>query len=96
MKQTIKGFVYYIKYDFAEKPSLAWSSTATMGEADPDWTLVGPHDFVIECPDDFDPRPAQLKAIDAKERSIRAEFTALITELQNRKNKLLALEMAHG
>ena len=94
MKQLIKGFIYYVKYDFSEKPVLKWSDSTTMGRADPDWVMVGPHDFTIECPDDFDPRPQQVAAIDEKLQQIRAEFTARIAELQEQRNRLLCLEMA--
>jgi hypothetical protein len=94
MKKLMKGYVYRIQYEHNDAPHLSWSQSSTMGEADPDWVLVGPHDFVIECPDDFDPRPHQLAAIDAKERAMRAAFTARITELQEQRNKLLALEMS--
>jgi hypothetical protein len=94
MKKLMKGYVYRIQYEHNDAPHLNWAQSSTMAEADPDWVLVCPYDFEIECPDDFDPRPAQLRAIDAKERAIRAEFTNRITELQEQRNKLLALEMS--
>jgi hypothetical protein len=94
MKETINGFVYYVKYDFADKPLLHWNDSDKMGEASPDWVLVGPHSFEVECPDDFDPRPAKIAAIDKKMAAVRAELSARITELQEQKNRLLALEMA--
>jgi hypothetical protein len=94
MKATLTGFVYYIKYDFSDKPVLAWHSHDRMGNSDPDWVLVGPHDIVVECPDDFDPRPAKVAAIDAAITQARAEFTKRLNELQEQKNKLLCLEMA--
>ena len=94
MKQVIKGYVYYIKYDFSETPHLEWSKSSDMGESDPDWALVGPHNFEVECPDDFDPRPQQVAAIDAAINKTRAEFQKRITELQDQRNKLMCLEMA--
>jgi hypothetical protein len=94
MKQLMKGYVYYIKYDFAPEPKLQWSASATMGKADPDWVLVGQHDFEVECPDDFDPRPLQVAAIDDKLADLRAEFGKRVAELQEQKNRLLCLEMA--
>lgn len=94
MKQTIKGFVYYVKYDFSDTPFLRWSEDATMGQASPAWVLVGPHDFEIECPDDFDPVPKQVAALTAKKAEVRAELTKQITDLDAQINKLLCLEMA--
>jgi hypothetical protein len=94
MKETIKGYVYYVKYDFAPKPMLRWNASATLGEASAEWVLIGPHDFDVECPDSFDPRPQQIAAIDSAITKARAEFTARLNELQEQKNKLLCLEMA--
>jgi hypothetical protein len=93
MKRTIEGFVYYIKYDFCDTPHLAWNASPDMGKHDPDWVLVGPHSFEVECPDDFDPRPQQVAALDKEIEKTRAKMHARITELQEQKNRLLALEM---
>jgi hypothetical protein len=92
MKQLINGFVYYVKYDFSDEPQLHWNQSATMGNVAPAWVLVGPHNFEVECPDDFDPRPAQIAALDHAIQLTRAEFTARLTELQEQKQRLLAIE----
>jgi hypothetical protein len=94
MKETIKGFVYRVQYYADSTPLLRWYSHDKMGEADPNWVLVGPHDIVVECPDDFDPRPQQVAAIDSAITKVRADFTKRINELQEQKNKLLCLELA--
>jgi hypothetical protein len=92
MKQLVKGYIYYVKYDFAQEPLLRWNESKTMGKSDPDWVMVGPHNFTIEVSDDFDPRPKQLAAIDEKIASVRAEMTARITELMEQRSRLLAIE----
>ena len=94
MKRTIDGYVYYIKYSFSPEPILEWNKSPDMGQHDPEWVKVGPHPIEVECPDDFDPRPQQIAALDEKIKEVRAEFTARVTELQEQKNRLLALEMA--
>jgi hypothetical protein len=94
VKQTMTGFVYRVQYYSDAKPTLCWHSHDKMGERDPHWVLVGPHDFEVECPDDFDPRPQQIAAIDGAITQARAEFTKRLNELQEQKNKLLCLEMA--
>jgi hypothetical protein len=94
MKAIQKGYVYYVKYDFDDKPHLAWHSSNTMGNHTAEWVLVGPQDIEISCPDDFDPRPAQVAALDEQIAKTRAEFTARINELQDQKNKLLCLELS--
>lgn len=94
MKQLMKGYVYYVEYPGICDPLLTWSQSATMGQGDPDWTLVGPHNFEVECPDDFDPRPHQIAALREKERQVRADFAKSITDIQAQIQSLLALEMA--
>lgn len=92
MKRLIKGFVYQIHHEGRE-PYLSWSDNSLMAKISPAWVLVGPHDFTVECPDDFDPRPQQLKAIDEKERELRATFGNAITELAAQRAKILCIEM---
>jgi hypothetical protein len=94
MKRLMKGYVYLVQYEDSDKPHLTWASSPTMGKDDPEWVLVGPHDFEITCPDDFDPRPQQLAAIDAKIEQVRAQGTAAVTALLEQRQKLLCLEMA--
>ncbi len=92
MKQKITGFVYYVKWDWSDKPRLTWYDTATLGQNNPEYVLVGPHDFEVECPDDFDPVPKQVAALVAKKTEVRAELTKQITDLDAQINKLLAIE----
>ena len=93
-KHSITGFVYRVQYDFQARDEfqVCWHNSAQMGENSPDWVLVGPHDFEVELPDDFDPRPAKLAALREQELQIRAEFAKNITDLQAQINKLLAIE----
>lgn len=47
----------------------------------------------FELPDGWDPRQGQIEALRAKEKALRAEFQARVTEIHAQINKLQALEM---
>lgn len=93
MKAKITGFVYLVCWENGQQTPY-WTQSSQMAEADSKWVLVGPHDFEIEVPDDFDPRPQQIAAIDAAIAETRAKLTARITELQEQRSRYLALELA--
>jgi hypothetical protein len=52
---------------------------------------IGEHTLVAEVPDDFDPRPQQIAALEARRQEITAKFQAAITEINARISKLQAI-----
>jgi hypothetical protein len=92
-KHTIKGFLYYVQYEWdAPNFSVTWSLHAEMGKTDPNWTLIDSHDIEVEIPDNFDPRPAKLAALRKLKQDVKAEFAAKVVEIDRRINELLAIE----
>jgi hypothetical protein len=93
-KHTIKGYLYYVHYDFQEPGEfqIAFHQSATM--SGPEWTVIREHSFEIDLPDDFDPRALQIAALEAEKQKVRAEFAARITEIDRQISKLQALECA--
>jgi len=93
MKKTIKGFLHYSTWvctlgeirfyesDMSDVPSL-------------DVVLIKPHEFEVDIPDDFDPRPAQIKALEAKEKEAAAAFYSMQVDIQRQISQLQALEVA--
>jgi hypothetical protein len=57
------------------------------------YVLVGPTDVSFEVPDDFDPRPQQIKALEEKQRQAAAAFYALTTDIKRQISELQSLEM---
>jgi hypothetical protein len=91
MKHTIAGWIAQsIPDDITDQPTITFLGYKPSGEY---YVGVCEHTLVVEIPDDFDPRPAMLASVDKKIEEARAEFTARLTELQDRRNRLLALEM---
>lgn len=93
-KHTQRFYVYHTKYSWDDSGkthgTLLYSDTCT----DHEHTLVGPLDVEYEIPDDFDPRPSQLAALQAKKQQIRAEFAKAVKDLDDQIASLLAIEMS--
>lgn len=58
-----------------------------------DYVVLGSKEVEFDIPDDFDPRPAQIKALKEKQRQAAADFQAFTTETMRRIQELQALEM---
>jgi hypothetical protein len=93
MKTTIKGFVTYRAPLWAgAEPKIEFYTYDPAQYGNKDKVIVREHSFEVEVPDDFDPRPQMVANIDAEITKARAEFTARVTELQEQKQRLLAIE----
>jgi hypothetical protein len=92
MKHTISGWLAQNVPDHAgDTAYFTFLAYKPSGEY---FLPVCEHTMEVEIPDDFDPRPAMLASVDKKIEEARAEFTKRLTELQDQRNRLLALEMA--
>lgn len=50
------------------------------------------HTLTFEMPEGFDPRPQQIKALQEKERKLRAEFSKAVMEINAQIQSLSAIE----
>jgi hypothetical protein len=93
---TIKGWLYFkaaSKFSKSGEPVIAFLPFDPKYASADTWGVpVREHSIEVEIPDDFDPRPQQVAALDAEISKVRAEFTARINELQEQKARLLAIE----
>jgi len=56
------------------------------------YVLICPHTITIEAPANLDLITPQLKALDEQERAAAAAYTALKTQLEAKRQSLLAIE----
>jgi hypothetical protein len=92
-KHIVKGFVTYRAPEEWETGPRIGFADFPVSDGNTVWGfVVAPLDIEVEVPDGFDPRPQQIAALDAKIEEARAAFTARLTELQDQKNRLLAIE----
>ena len=54
--------------------------------------LIGPHEFEVEVPDDFDTRPQQIAALQEQQRQAQADFAKLSTDIARQISELTCLE----
>ena len=94
MKVTVKGFVFWKKsyqeegvFELLPWDCREWGETNNHGRV-----FVKEHTTEIEVPDDFDPRPQQVAALEAEKQKARAEFHERVTEIDRQIQSLLAIE----
>jgi hypothetical protein len=89
MKQTITVYVYMEQaWPGAEWKPAIWDFQ--MEEKDTR-VFVNQTEVEIEIPDDFDPTPKQIAALERLRDEVRAEFTERLNEINTRISKLQAL-----
>ena len=54
---------------------------------------ISEHSFEVDIPDNFDPRPQMIAALQAEKQKVRAEFARRVAELDDQIGKLQALTM---
>ena len=91
----LKGFVFCrASGGKVEFEMLPWDCR-TWGAVDVDGRVfVTEHTTTVEVPDDFDPRPQQVSALEAEKQKARAEFQKRITEIDRQIQSLMAIEGA--
>ena len=94
MKKVIKGFIHYRNNYSSDRdgPYTFLSYDLTGSEYANGRVMVQPHEFEIEVPDNFDPRPQQVQALEQEKQKARAEFAARITEIERQISELTCLE----
>jgi hypothetical protein len=90
MKITIKGYVTCTQYQWDVKPTFSFYGFDPT-EYDKSTVKVMEHEFEVEVPDNFDPRPGQVAALEAKKKEIQAEFAAKVKQIEDQINSLLAI-----
>jgi hypothetical protein len=55
---------------------------------------IGEQTFEVDVPDNFDPAPKQVAALEKEKTKALAEYTKTVAEINERLSKLLAIEYA--
>ena len=92
MKKTLKGFLHFSTESWSYGEIVFFgcdmSKSSTSG-----YIMIKTLEIEADIPDDFDPRPAQIKALQEKQTKAAADFHAMNTEIMRQINELQALEM---
>jgi hypothetical protein len=95
-KQLIKGFLVYRTasyWDADERVTFSMYDPRECGTGDKE-IVIREHEFEVEYPDDFDPRPQQIAELEKAKRKVRAEFAKAVKDIDDRIASLLAIENA--
>lgn len=90
MKVTIKGYITCTQYAWDSKQTYSFYSFDPT-TYDSSTVKVMEHEFEVEVPDNFDPRPGQVATLEAKKKEIKAEFAAKVKQIEDQINSLLAI-----
>ena len=92
MKIKTTAHVHYQKYAWQEKGEYRLASFKLDDTAER--TYVGEQEIDVDIPDDYDPRAQQIAALEALKQKVMADYHKSVMEINERINKLLALEAA--
>ena len=96
MKTVIKGFIIHQQYTWAPTATITFTThdyvTSPIDGTYQKTSVICAHEFEVETPDDFDPRPQQVAALQAAKQKVRAEFAARITEIEKQISELTCID----
>ena len=92
MKNKTTAHVHYQKYTWQEKGEYRLASFKLDDTAERSY--VGEQEIDVDIPDDYDPRAQQIAALEALKQKVMADYQKSVMEINDRINKLLALEAA--
>lgn len=92
MKKTLKGFLHMSICPYTPG-DLSLRYRDYTGDKSFKEVMIKPFEIEVDIPDDFDPRPAQIKALQEKQKEAAAAFHAMNTEIMRQIQELQALEM---
>lgn len=92
MNIKIMAHVHYQKYAWQEKGEYRLASFKLDDSAER--TYVGEQEIEIDIPEDYDPRAQQVAALEKQKQKVMADYHKSVMEINERINKLLALEAA--
>lgn len=89
MKIKMTVHIHYCKYSWNEKGEYEVFSFKMDDEEHR--TYIGEREIEIEVPDNYDPRPQQIAALEEKLRDVMAEFQVTVDSIKERISKLQAI-----
>jgi hypothetical protein len=93
MKKTISGFITWSQSKYQTTPHIDfYVFDPRKSVSFEDVVVVREHSFEIEVPDNFDPRPQQIEALQAEKKKLHADFSARCMQIERQISELTCLE----
>jgi hypothetical protein len=90
MKVKATVYVHYLKYDWQDEG--VYEIFSFTADDDDHRTFVCEQEIEIDVPDGYDPRAQKIAALEKKKQKVMADYQSTVTEINERINKLQALE----
>ena len=91
-KHTVKGFITYEKAPYQQKPIISFYNFKPSADYFQYVTVVAEHTIEVEVPDDFNPVPGMVAALEEKKRLLRLKLAEELMVLDEQISKLQAIE----
>ena len=89
MKVTVKGWLYQVQHSWETEPSYRILSIDNYAYGD--YSKIQEVCVDIDIPDDFDPRPAKIAALQKVKTDLQADFGAKMNHIDRQIADLLAI-----
>lgn len=90
MKIKTIAYIHYTKYSWEEEGEFR---VDCMRLNDNEYhTFVGEQEVEIDVPDNYDPRPQKIAALEKQKQKAMADYQKSVLDINDRISKLLALE----
>lgn len=88
MKTTI--YIHFTKFSWQNQGRFEVFSYELTN--DENHAYVGSQEIELNVPDNYDPRPAQIAALEQQKQKVMADYQKSVTDINDRISKLTALE----
>ena len=89
MKVKVTAHIHYVNYPWDDNKFKIFSCKL---DGDESHIYIGSQEVEIDVPDNYDPRPAQIAALQELHKKAAADYQSKVTEIQRRISELQALE----
>jgi hypothetical protein len=90
MKIKLTAHIHHVKYEWDKEGTYQlWFAKVA---DDDSRTYIGEQEVEVEVPDNYDPRPKQIAALEKQRQKVMADYQKTVTEINDRISKLQALE----
>ena len=93
MKVKTIAHIHYSKYPWDDKGR--FEVLSFKADDDSYRTYIGAQEIEIDVPNDYDPRVQQIAALEKQKQKVMADYQKTVTEINDRINKLQALEYSN-
>jgi hypothetical protein len=90
-KHIVKGYVTHEQTPYQSKPTISFYNFKPSAEYFQYVTIIREHEIEVEVPDDFNPTPQMVAALEEQKRQLRLKLASDLATIDDRISKLSAI-----